>query len=380
MFRALTAPSSHPARPAPGRRAASALGHTGQVSLPIDLPAEPMLAKAAARVPRSADGVEYAYEPKWDGFRLLLARDGDDVQLWSRSSKSLSRYFPEVVAAAREHLPPRCVLDAEVVVRTGSPGAEHLDWDLLSQRIHPADSRVQRLATETPAEVIAFDLLALDDEDLTNRPLRERRSRLEALLAGVGGPFHLTATTRDADEAQRWFTEFEGAGLDGIVAKPLDEPYAFGRRTMIKVKHKRTAEAVVVGYRVHKSGQGVGSLLLGLVCATGDLVNVGGISAFTAARRLELVDELAPLVLRDDAGDVQAAETARSRFSSSKDVSFVPLRPERVVEVAFDQLEKDRFRHAVTFLRWRPDRDPASCTLDQVSRAPRYDLAKVLDA
>lgn len=349
--------------------------HTDRVTLPIDLPLDPMLARSAARVP-TGDGL--SYEPKWDGFRVLVARDGDDVHLWSRSKKPLDRYFPEVLAAARERLPRRVVLDGELVVRGGVSGAESLDWDLLGARIHPAASRVERLAVETPAEVVAFDALADGDDALLDRPLRERRGRLEHLMAGVGGPFHLTRATTDAAEATRWFEEFEGAGLDGIVAKELDGVYEPGRRAMTKVKHKRTAEAVVLGYRVHTSGSGVGSLLLGLVAPSGELVNVGGISAFTAKRRAELVDELAPLVVRDADGAVAHAQTDRSRFSSGKDVSYVPLRPERVVEVAFDQLEKDRFRHSVTFLRWRPDRDPASCLLDQVSRAPEYDLAAVL--
>ncbi|GMA19886.1 ATP-dependent DNA ligase [Arsenicicoccus piscis] len=351
------------------------------MDLPLSLPVAPMLAKAVPTVPEPdsvAGGV--VYEPKWDGFRCIVLRDGDEVELASRGQKPLTRYFPEVVDLVREHLPQRCAVDCEIVVRQGRPGAERLDWDALSQRIHPAESRIRKLAVETPAELVCFDLLALGDEDLTGLPFRTRRARLESALQGLApdAPVHLTRTTDDVAEARRWFEEFEGAGLDGVVAKPLDQPYEQGKRTMLKVKHKRTAEAIVVGYRVHKSGQGVGSLLLGLVTPDGRIVNVGGIAAFTAKRRLELIDELAPLVQRDDDGAVVAAETDRSRFSSSKDVSYVPLRPERVVEVAFDQLEKSRFRHAVTFLRWRPDRDPMSCSLAQVSRAPDYDLAEVL--
>ena len=340
-----------------------------------------MLAKAVAAVP-AADAVAggYAYEPKWDGFRCIVLKDGDDVEIASRGKKPLTRYFPEVVQACREHLPERIVLDGEIVVRSGEPGAERLSFEALGQRIHPAESRITRLAAETPAEVIFFDLLALGDEDLTSSPFAQRRSRLEEVFDEVtkGAPLHLTRVTRDADEAEDWFERFEGAGLDGVIAKPLDGVYSPGKRAMLKIKHKRTAEAVVTGYRVHKSGQGVGSLLLGLY-HDGRLFNVGGIAAFTAARRLELVDELEPLVVRDEEGEVEHAETDRSRFSSSKDVSYVPLRPERVVEVAFDQLEGWRFRHTVQLLRWRPDRDPESCTLDQIDRAPAYDLAEVLD-
>lgn len=347
------------------------------MSLPLELPVAPMLAKAASRVPTDPG---YTYEPKWDGFRCIVVRDGDEIELQSRGSKSLTRYFPEVVAYLRELLPERIVLDAEIVVRRGEPGAERLDWDALGQRIHPAASRIDKLSHETPAQVVTFDLLALGDDDLTALPYRERRTRLEELFATIedSEALFLTRTTRDAAEAQRWFDEFEGAGLDGVVAKADDSLYEQNKRTMIKVKHKRTAEAVLLGYRVHKSGQGVGSLLLGLFADDGNLYNVGGISAFTAKRRLELVEELDPLVVRDDDGAAVTGETDRSRFSASKDVSFVRLRPERVVEVAFDQLEGARFRHSVQFLRWRPDREPSSCTMEQVDRAPAYDLGRVL--
>ena len=350
------------------------------VDLPISLPVDPMLAKAVADVP-AADAVTggYAYEPKWDGFRCIVLKDGDEVELASRGKKPLTRYFPEVVQACREHLPELVALDGEIVVRSGAKGAERLSFEALGQRIHPAESRINRLAEETPAELVFFDVLAVGDEDLTSSPFADRRSRLEELFEEVAddAPLHLTRITRAAEEAQDWFERFEGAGLDGVIAKPLDGVYAPGKRAMLKIKHKRTAEAVVTGYRVHKSGQGVGSLLLGLY-QDGQLFNVGGISAFTAKRRLELVDELEPLVVRDEAGEVEHAETDRSRFSSSKDVSYVPLRPERVVEVAFDQLEGWRFRHTVQLLRWRPDREPESCTLDQIDRAPAYDLAEVL--
>jgi len=340
-----------------------------------------MLAKAVADVP-DPDSVAggLTYEPKWDGFRCIVLRDGDEVELASRGSKPLTRYFPEVVDAVRAHLPERCAIDAELVVRAGPPGAQRLDWGSLSQRIHPADSRVLRLSLETPAELICFDILALGDEDLTGTPFGARRHRLEAALSGLSAdaPVHLTRTTTDGATARVWFERFEGAGLDGVVAKPLAAPYQQGKRAMLKIKHSRTAEAVVLGYRVHKSGAGVGSLLLGLFNGDGTLYPVGGVSAFTDARRLELVDQLAPLVLTDDQGDPVKGATDRSRFSSNKDMSFVMLRPEQVVEVKFDQMEGPRFRHTVTLLRWRPDREPESCLASQVDRPIAYDLDAVL--
>jgi len=340
-----------------------------------------MLAKAVSGVP-APDSVPggLSYEPKWDGFRCIVLRDGDEVELASRGSKPLTRYFPEVVQAVLAHLPPRCAIDAELVVRAGSPGAQRLDWGSLTQRIHPADSRVQRLSRETPAELICFDILALGNEDLTGMAFGDRRKRLESVLSGLApdAPVHLTRTTTDVDTAQDWFERFEGAGLDGVVAKPLSAPYQQGKRAMLKIKHSRTAEAVVVGYRVHKSGAGVGSLLIGLYNEDGVLYPVGGISAFTDTRRLELVDELAPLVVTDDLGDPVKGATDRSRFSGNKDVSFVRLRPERVVEVKFDQMEGPRFRHTVTLLRWRPDREPESCLAAQVDRPIAYDLDAVL--
>jgi ATP-dependent DNA ligase len=340
-----------------------------------------MLAKAVTGVP-APDSVAggLAYEPKWDGFRCIVLRDGEEVELASRGSKPLTRYFPELVRAVREHLPPRCAVDAEIVVRAGPPGAERLDWESLTQRIHPADSRVQRLAEETPAELICFDILALGDDDLTGLPFGERRKQLEATLSTlpVDAPVHLTRTTTDAATARDWFERFEGAGLDGVVAKALAAPYQQGKRAMLKIKHSRTAEAVVVGYRIHKSGRGVGSLLVGLYDGNGTLYPVGGISAFTDVRRLALIDELAPLVVTDDQGETVKGATDRSRFSGNKDTSFVRLRPERVVEVKFDQMEGPRFRHTVGFLRWRPDRDPQSCLVAQVDRPIAYDLHAVL--
>jgi len=351
------------------------------LNLPIELPVSPMLAKAVPTVP-AADSVTggLSYEPKWDGFRCIVLRDGDQVELASRGSKPLTRYFPEVVAAVLAHLPDKCAIDAEIVVRAGTAGSQRLDWESLSQRIHPAASRVAKLSVETPAELVCFDLLALGEENLMPAPFADRRARLEEALSGLDpqAPIHLTRTTTDAAEAGRWFEEFEGAGLDGVVAKPLALPYEPGKRSMLKIKHSRTADAVLLGYRIHKSGQGVGSLLLGLYSDDGQLFGVGGISAFTNVRRLELIDELAPWVVLDSEGAAVTGEGERSRFSSSKDISFVKLRPERVVEVKFDQLEGSRFRHSVGFLRWRPDRDPRSCTLDQVDRAIAYDLDSVL--
>jgi ATP-dependent DNA ligase len=340
-----------------------------------------MLAKAVEGVP-APDSVAggLAYEPKWDGFRCIVLRDGDQVELASRGSKPLTRYFPEVVQTVLNYLPPRCAIDAEIVVRAGQPGTQRLDWESLSQRIHPADSRVHRLSLETPAELICFDILALGDDDLTGNPFISRRERLESVFSSVPveAPIHLTRTTTDAATARDWFERFEGAGLDGVVAKALAAPYRQGKRAMFKIKHSRTAEAVVIGYRIHKSGNGVGSLLLGLYNEHGALYPVGGISAFTNIRRLELVDELAPLVVTDDQGEAVKGTTDRSRFSGNKDTSFVRLRPERVVEVKFDQMEGQRFRHTVTLLRWRPDRDPESCSAAQVDRAIAYDLAVVL--
>jgi ATP-dependent DNA ligase len=350
------------------------------VDLPIALPVSPMLAKAVPEVPEP-DSVPggLAFEPKWDGFRCIVCHDGDQVELASRGSKPLTRYFPEVVQAVAKYLPARCAIDAEIVVRAGPPGAQRLDWESLSQRIHPADSRVQRLAAETPAELVCFDILALGDDDLTGMAFGRRRERLESVLAALplSAPIHLTRTTTDAATARDWFERFEGAGLDGVVAKALAAPYQQGKRVMLKIKHSRTAEAVVIGYRIHKSGRGVGSLLLGLYDEHDALYPVGGISAFTDARRLELVDELAPLTVTDEAGNAMQGVTDRSRFSSNKDMSFVRLRPERVVEVKFDQMEGPRFRHTVRFLRWRPDREPQSCTVAQVDRPIAYDLDAV---
>ena len=346
--------------------------------MPYDIP-QPMLAKAVPAVPdpaKTAGGL--SFEPKWDGFRALVSWDGTDVEIGSRGAKPLTRYFPELVAAFRDLLPAPCLIDGEIVVPTGPAGAQRLDWEALSQRIHPAASRVATLSAETPAMFIGFDLLAREDADLMGRPFAERRAALVDLLADVPHPVHVTRATDDPSVAERWLTEFEGAGLDGVIAKPLAAAYAPGKRAMFKVKHARTADDVLLGYRIHRSGSGVGSLLLGLYDAAGELVSVGGASAFTDRRRRELVTELEPWVERDADGAAVTAESERSRFSGSKDVSFVRLRPERVLEVRYDQLEGRRFRHTVQFDRWRPDRDPRSCTYDQLESVAAYDLADVL--
>ncbi|MCU1573275.1 MAG: ligC [Micrococcaceae bacterium] len=342
-----------------------------------------MLAKS---VPNLPDG-DVSYEPKWDGFRSIVFRDGDEVEIGSRNEKPLTRYFPELVEAARQQLPERCVVDGEVIL-VGASG-DRLDFDALQQRIHPAASRVRMLSTTTPARFVAFDLLALGDEDFTGRPYAERRAALEGALAGVAGPIHLTRTTRNRDEAQRWFSQFEGAGLDGIVAKPLTGTYQPDKRTMFKIKHERTADCVVAGFRLHKSGpDAIGSLLLGLHNAEGDLLSVGVIGAFPMARRKELFTELQPLVTSFDGHPWAWAEqetgtrTPRnaegSRWSAGKDLSFVPLRPERVVEVRYDHMEGVRFRHTAQFVRWRPDRDAQSCRFDQLEEPVSFDLAEVL--
>lgn len=354
-----------------------------------EIPA-PMLAKAVPAIPdpaKTPGGL--SFEPKWDGFRALIAWDGNGesgVVIGSRGAKPLTRYFPELVAAFARLLPEPCLLDGEIVVAHGDPA--RLSWDALSQRIHPAASRIALLSRTDPAQFVAFDLLARGERDLQAEPFAQRRAELEQLLdgiprdavAGAGGPIHLTRTTTDPAIARRWLAEFEGAGLDGVVAKPLAQPYAPGKRTMLKIKHVRTADVVALGYRVHKSGAGVGSLLVGLYDDSGDLHQVGGVSAFSDARRLALVDELAPLVETDASGAAVHGAGERSRFTASgKDTSFVRLRPERVLEVRYDQLEGPRFRHTVQFERWRPDRDPRSCTYEQLEQVAAYDLADVLE-
>ena len=326
-----------------------------------------MLAKAVSEIPLP-DSVEggLLYEPKWDGFRGIVTFDGETVEIDSRGSKPLTRYFPELVEELQRQLTHPCVLDGEIIVRVGG----RLDWEALSQRIHPAQSRIDTLSVETPASFVAFDLL--DDPEL---PFAERRAALEKLA--LAPPLHRSQVTTDVELARRWLEEFEGAGLDGVVAKPLAAAYAPGKRVMLKIKHRRTADVVALGYRIHKSGAGVGSLLVGLYDG-GELKNVGGVSAFSDKRRLELVEELEPLVTRDADGAAETGERERNRFSSGKDVSFVTLRPERVLEVRYDQMEGERFRHTAQFERWRDDREPESCTFDQLEVPAAYDLAKVL--
>lgn len=354
------------------------------MKLPVTPPVEPMLAKAAGRVPLG----EFLYEPKWDGYRCIVFRDGPDIELGSRGGKSLNRYFPELIAALASALPQRCVVDGEIVVVAGG----RLDFDRLADRIHPAESRVRLLAERTPASFVAFDLLALDDEDLTGRPFAQRRAALAGLFgertADASRQVHVTRATNDPEVARRWFERFEGAGLDGVVAKPLDGPYTPGERTMVKIKHERTADVVVAGYRLHKNGPVVGSLMLGLYGADGVLNYVGGASAFTMIRRRELVEELASLRLREGEAhpwlDAMADEEhrrpgAQHRWNAGKDTSFVALRPELVCEVRYDQLQADRFRHNGQFLRWRRDREPRSCTYDQLEVPVPYDLADVFD-
>ncbi|MEV7682255.1 ATP-dependent DNA ligase [Streptomyces sp. NPDC088341] len=351
------------------------------MDLPVMPPVKPMLAKSVARIP---PGMQY--EAKWDGFRAIVHRDGDEVVIGSRTGKPLTRYFPELVTALRAELPDRCVVDGEIVIVHG----DRLDFDRLTERIHPAKSRVDMLAERTPASFVAFDLLALGDASLLDTPLVRRREALEAALTGVRPPVHLAPATTDTALAGRWFEQYEGAGLDGVIAKPLDLLYRPDARLMYKIKHERTADAVVAGYRLHKSGPVVGSLLLGLYDSEGALQHVGVCAAFPMKRRAELIEELAPLRMESAAGhpwaawaDESAHETARlpgapSRWSGTKDLSWLALRPERVCEVAYDHMEGNRFRHTARFRRWRPDRTPESCTYAQLEEPVRYDLAEVL--
>ncbi|MCU1454837.1 MAG: ATP-dependent ligase [Acidimicrobiales bacterium] len=350
-------------------------------------PIKPMLAKATDALPDAEIGA-YWFEPKWDGFRCIVFRDGDEVELGSRNERPLTRYFPELLAPLRAALPDRCVVDGEVVV------AQHgaLDFDALQQRLHPAESRVNRLAGETPASFVAFDLLALDDRSLLDVPFRERRALLELSLAGAQAPVHLTPGTVDRAVAHDWFVRFEGAGLDGVLAKPTGGSYQQDKRVQLKVKHQRTADCVVAGFREHKNGDGPGSLLLGLYDAEGRLHHLGVASSFSVVRRAELRAELAPLIAEDLAdhpwgewAQAQAhasADNARlpgglSRWNVGKDLTFVPLRPERVAEVAFERVDNGRFRHSARFLRWRADREPSSCTFEQLEVVPPVELQVV---
>jgi ATP-dependent DNA ligase len=341
-------------------------------------PVKPMLAKAGGALPAPGDVTGGAlYEPKWDGFRAIVFRDGDEVEIGSRNERPLTRYFPDVVDAVKQALPQRCVVDGEIVISRDG----RLDFEALQLRLHPAESRVSRLAAEIPAEFVAFDLLAEGDESLLERPFGERRARLEQLVR-VDQRVHLTPATDDVETARRWFTDFEGAGLDGVIVKPLTLPYRPDQRVMTKVKHERTADCVVAGFRWHKSGPIVGSLLLGLYDDTGQLRHIGVVASFTAARRKQLVDELAPYRV-DDAehpwtGDPEHGPGgAGSRWNAGKDLSFVALRPELVVEIAYDYMEGARLRHTGQFRRWRPDREPRSCTFAQLERPLTYALDEV---
>ena len=371
-------------------------------------PVRPMLAKNTTLAKALALLPDIQLEPKWDGFRCLLFKDGDEVELTSRNTKPLTRYFPELVEAARAQLPERCVLDGEVFVAVPrESGGRELEFEVLQERIHPAKSRIDMLSEKTPAEYVAFDLLALGDESLVDRPFEERRAALEAAWEAVpDGRCHLTRTTTDPVEAERWFELFEGAGLDGVIAKPLGATYEENARTMLKIKHERTADVVLAGYREHKTSTPerplLGSMLLGLYSG-GTLQHVGVSASFTEARRAELWQELQELVCpieehpwgawAGEAGKAGEAGEAgwaianpdrvpgtQSRWSAGKDLSFTPLRPVRVLEVKYDNMEGRRFRHTAHFKRWRPDRDPESCGYEQLDEVARYDLADILDA
>ncbi len=361
-------------------------------------PVLPMLAKSVSGIPDPTTivvgGVTgLSFEPKWDGFRCLIFKDGDEVELASRNTKPLTRYFPEVVAAVREQMPPRCVVDGELFVARPQPdGRERLEFEVLQERIHPAASRIAMLAESTPAGFVAFDLLAWADRSYLDEPFVGRRRALEEALGYLSGPCLLTRATTDTNLAEQWFAEFEGAGLDGIVAKPLGASYQPNVRSMLKIKHARTADVVVAGYRLHKNSTKdrplLGSLLLGLY-ADGRLQHIGVSASFTEARRVALLDELRALECPiEDHPWGEWAEWAianpdrvpgtQSRWSAGKDLSFVPLRPERVLEVGYDHMEGRRFRHTAQFKRWRPDRDPASCDYDQLEEPVGYDLGRVL--
>jgi ATP-dependent DNA ligase len=361
--------------------------------LPVMPPVQPMLAKSVKSIPDPAKHGGLVFEPKWDGFRCIVFRDGDEVELASRNTKPLTRYFPELVEAIRRSLPARCVVDGEIVVALRQDGVGRLEFEVLQERIHPAESRIRMLAEKTPASYVGFDLLAVDDEDLMGRPFQERRARLESAFVGAEEPVFLTRTTTDTTEAKEWFDSFEGAGLDGIVAKPLGSTYQPNVRAMLKVKHDRTADVVLAGYRLHKTSTPdrrlLGSMLLGLYDGDGKLQHVGVSASFTEKRRAELMDELAPLECPIDdhpwgewkqwaIANPDRVPGTQSRWSAGKDLSFTPLRPERVLEVGYDHMEGRRFRHTAQFKRWRPDRDPESCRYDQLEEPVSYDLDAVL--
>jgi len=356
--------------------------------LPVNPPLKPMLAKRVDALP-TGDG--WLFEPKWDGFRSLVFRDGDEVFIQSRDEKPLGRYYPELIEPLAAGLPERCVLDGEIVI----VGPRGLDFEALQLRLHPAASRVELLSREIPASVVFFDLLAEGDRDLTATPFGERRERLETILARAKPPLHVTPATGSLATAADWFARFEGAGFDGVMAKRVAGVYEPGKRAMLKVKHERECDCVVAGFRWHKRGEatGVGSLLLGLYDAAGKLQHVGVCASFTDAKRRALVDFLAPY--RDDAltdhpwrewAMADAGEAAQrrpgvgSRWSQGKDLSWEPLRPELVVEVAYDHMQGSRFRHTAQFRRWRDDKAPSDCTFDQLEVVPPYELAAIFGA
>jgi ATP-dependent DNA ligase len=354
-------------------------GATGAVVPPI----EPMLAKLAEEIP-AGDG--FLYEPKWDGFRAIVFRGDSDVFIQSRDLRPLDRYFPDLHEVFLHTLPAGCVIDGEIVIA----GSKGLDFNALQLRLHPAATRVAMLAKETPAAFVGFDVLAVNGRDLRDAPQSERRTHLETLLANAEAPIHLTPMTRDRAVAVQWLERFEGAGLDGVIAKPEHGTYQPGKRAMIKVKHARTADCVVAGFRWHKSGKdAVGSLLLGLYDKTGTLHHVGVTSSFTMAMRKQLAEELGPLRRNAlehhpwrewaEADGSQAARMpgGQSRWSAGKDLSWEPLRIEWACEVKYDHLQGDRFRHAAIFLRWRPDKSPGECRYDQLEVTKAYELEKI---
>ncbi len=338
------------------------------MALPVEPPVEPMLSAPEEEFP---EGEGWLYEPKWDGFRGIVFRDGERLHIGSRKQQPLERYFPELVALLKEALPPRAVMDGEIIIA----GERSLDFDALQQRLHPAASRVAKLAVETPASFVAFDLLALGDEDLRQRPLPERRAALAEALKATERIF-LTPQTADVATAKRWFTEYEGAGLDGVIAKRVEQPYAPGERVMVKLKHHRTADCVVGGYRVQKDGDGVGSLLLGLYDEQGVLHHVGHTSGFKAKERRAIREKLIPLEGGKSFGEGRTPGTP-SRWSAGKDTSWIAVEPKFVCEVRFDQMQGPRFRHASHFLRWREDRDPKSCSYAQLLPPHPFSLEKI---
>lgn len=349
------------------------------MNLPLKAPVLPMLATRVEEIPRSGDWI---FEPKWDGFRAVIFRDGDELLIQSRDGKPLNRYFPELAGPLLEQLPARCVLDGEIVIA----GRRGLDFDALQLRIHPAESRVKLLARQTPASIVFFDLLAEGAEDLTAQPFAARRSRLEKMLRSAKPPLHLTPSTKDYEAAAEWFSRFEGAGLDGVMAKSANGAYEPDKRAMLKVKHER--DCVVAGFRWHKTGEdAVGSLLLGLFDAAGTLQHVGVCASFTMPKRRELVELLAPYRRNALQGHPWAAWAeheaggrmpgAQSRWSQGKDLSWQPLRPELVVEVAYDHMQGDRFRHTAQFRRWRNDKAPKDCTYSQLEVVPPQELNEI---